>query len=53
MGSYDLTFEVGQFLDHHLMLKVLDFLDEAKVTTDPRRDDKLSHPLSSRVLRNL
>jgi len=31
MAAYDLTSEVGQFLDHHLMLKVLDFLETAKV----------------------
>jgi len=30
MANYDLSMEIGQFLDHHLMLKVLDFLDEQK-----------------------
>jgi translation initiation factor 3 subunit E len=34
MATYDLSFEVGQFLDHHLMLKVLEFLDKSKVYTD-------------------
>merc|ERR1711934_1251420 len=36
MATYDLSFEVGQFLDHHLMLKVLDFLEEKKVYCDPK-----------------
>jgi len=36
MAKYDLSSEVGQFLDHHLMLKVLGFLDENKVYVDPK-----------------
>jgi translation initiation factor 3 subunit E len=41
--NYDLSYEVGQFLDHHLMLKVLDFLDETKVYCDPK-NPQLSSP---------
>merc|ERR1712159_44876 len=34
--SYDLSFEIGPFVDQHLMLKVLDFLEEKKVYVDPK-----------------
>jgi len=36
MSNYDLSFEIGQFADQHLMLKILDFLEEKKVYVDPK-----------------
>merc|ERR1712216_317338 len=36
MATYDLTAEIGQFLDPHLMLKVIEFIDEQKVYVDPK-----------------
>ncbi len=45
MASYDLTFEVGQFLDNHLVLPILVFLDEKKVYTDAVDPTKSSKEL--------
>jgi len=45
MANYDLSYEVGQFLDNHLMLPILEFLDEKKVYTDAKDPMKSSPEL--------
>jgi len=40
MVTYDLTHEVGQFLDPHLMLKVVEFIDQQKVYVDAKNPQK-------------
>lgn len=36
MAAYDLTREVGPFLDPHLMIRVVEFIEEQKVYVDPK-----------------
>jgi len=40
MATYDLTREVGQFLDPHLMLRVVEFIEKQKVYVDPKNPMK-------------
>lgn len=45
MAAYDLSHEVGQFLDNHLLLPILEFLDEKKVYADDKDPSKSSPEL--------
>merc|ERR1711865_1364247 len=45
MANYDLSYEVGQFLDNHLVLPILEFLDEKKVYMDAKDPTKASSEL--------
>lgn len=40
MSTYDLSSEVGQFLDTHLVLPIVEFLEEQRVYTDPSDPSK-------------
>eukprot|EP00658_Telonema_sp_P-2_P059176 TRINITY_DN4790_c0_g1_i11.p1 TRINITY_DN4790_c0_g1~~TRINITY_DN4790_c0_g1_i11.p1 ORF type:complete len:456 (-),score=136.28 TRINITY_DN4790_c0_g1_i11:330-1697(-) len=44
-STYDLSYQVGQFLDSHLVMPILDFLDEEKVYSDPADATKSSPEL--------